>query len=63
MKPFDVLANGGKTGDWLLRLDSEPLAPSVSEVPRFPTDSLGCQLAPQARSWLLRLDSNQQPSG
>ena len=22
IKPFDVLANGGKTGDWLLRLDS-----------------------------------------
>ena len=21
-KPFDVFANGGKTGDWLLRLDS-----------------------------------------
>ena len=22
IKPFDVFANGGKTGDWLLRLDS-----------------------------------------
>ena len=22
VKPFDVFANGGKTGDWLLRLDS-----------------------------------------
>jgi hypothetical protein len=28
IKPFDVLANGGKTGEWLLGLGSEPLAPS-----------------------------------
>jgi hypothetical protein len=27
IKPFDVQANGGKTGDWLLRLDSVPLPP------------------------------------
>jgi hypothetical protein len=24
IKPFDVFANGGKTGDWLLKLDSNP---------------------------------------
>ena len=28
VKPFDVFAKGSETGDWLLRLDSEPLAPS-----------------------------------
>jgi len=28
VKPFDLFVKGAETGDWLLRLDSEPLAPS-----------------------------------
>ena len=42
-------------------VEREPLAPSASEAARFPTDSLGCHFGGTRR--LLRLDSNQQPSG
>ena len=33
------------------------------EAPRFPRDSVRRQDRARAREWLLRLDSNQQPSG
>jgi len=53
IKPFDVVANGGKTGDWLLGLDSITLA--ASEASRCVTwrqpvgaNSHRCELAPRA---------------
>jgi hypothetical protein len=49
-------------GLWLLRLDSEPLAPSEARRSASLQDSLGCHFR-GTRKWLLRLDSNQQPSG
>ena len=47
--------------NWLLRLDSVPLATSEASGCATPQASLRTNLA--KRGWLLRLDSNQQPSG
>ena len=60
-KPFDLLVEGNKTGNWLLRLDSVPLA--ASKASRCATGETGWEAKFAPRIWLLRLDSNQQPSG
>jgi hypothetical protein len=54
IKPFDVFAHGGKTGDWLLRLDS----PRARRESRGGRKTPGSHDRSEAREWLLRLDSN-----
>ena len=39
-KPFDIFVDGTESGNWLLSLDSVPLAPSASEVRRDRRDGL-----------------------
>ena len=53
IKPFDVLANGGKTGDWLLGLDSPRVA---ARAARRTEDARELSTERMRRRWLAALD-------
>ncbi len=55
IKPFDVFATGRKTGDWLLGLDSCPLA--ASGASRGVTEDSPGRQSRRRRDWLTSVDN------